>query len=101
MLWTLMPKIRHRRGRATLTLMSIVIGVAAVVAVKLTTSTTHESYDEMYQMFAGQRRPRSGRTRAGKTLRLPRPRSCRNCRGSSWLFPASKTAPVLADQGKK
>jgi putative ABC transport system permease protein len=54
MLWTLtIREIRHRPGRALLTLMSIVIGVAAVVAVSLTAATTHKATAQMYHALAG------------------------------------------------
>jgi len=43
----------HRPGRATLTLLSIVIGVAAVVAVTLCGKTTRRAYREMYESLAG------------------------------------------------
>ena len=54
MLWQLAAtEIRQRPGRAGLTLLSIIIGVAAVVAVQLTTSTTHRAYEEMYRRLNG------------------------------------------------
>ncbi|NLF67643.1 MAG: FtsX-like permease family protein [Candidatus Anammoximicrobium sp.] len=46
-------EIRHRPGRATLTLLSIVLGVAAVVAVTLCGKTTRRAYREMYESLAG------------------------------------------------
>ena len=46
-------EIKSRPGRATLTLLSIVIGVAAVVAVTVGTATTHKAYQEMYERVAG------------------------------------------------
>jgi putative ABC transport system permease protein len=46
-------EILNRPGRATLTLLSIVIGVAAVVAVTVSTSTTHEAYENMYVSMTG------------------------------------------------
>ncbi len=46
-------ELRHRPGRATLTLLSIVIGVAAVVAVTLCGKTTRRAYREMYESLAG------------------------------------------------
>ena len=46
-------EMRHRPGRATLTLLSIVIGVAAVVAVTLCGKTTRRAYREMYESLAG------------------------------------------------
>ena len=48
-------EMRHRPGRATLTLLSIVIGVAAVVAVTLCGRTTRRAYREMYESLAGAR----------------------------------------------
>lgn len=54
MLWGLAAaEVRQRPGRALLTLLSIVLGVAAVVAVNLTASTTRRSYDEMFRKFNG------------------------------------------------
>lgn len=46
-------EIRNRPGRAILTLLSIVIGVAAVVAVTISTATTNESYKEMFESVTG------------------------------------------------
>jgi putative ABC transport system permease protein len=46
-------EILNRPGRATLTLLSIVIGVAAVVAVTVSTTTTHEAYEKMYVSLTG------------------------------------------------
>lgn len=46
-------ELGHRPGRATLTLLSIVIGVAAVVAVTLCGKTTRRAYREMYESLAG------------------------------------------------
>ena len=46
-------EVRNRPGRATLTVLSIVIGVAAVVAVTVGTATTHQAYQEMYESVAG------------------------------------------------
>jgi putative ABC transport system permease protein len=46
-------EVKNRPGRATLTLLSIVIGVAAVVAVTVGTATTHQAYQEMYEGVAG------------------------------------------------
>ncbi len=46
-------EIRNRPGRATLTLLSIVIGVAAMVAVDIGTTTTHLAYQNMYEGMAG------------------------------------------------
>jgi putative ABC transport system permease protein len=46
-------EVKNRPGRATLTLLSIVIGVAAVVSVSVGTSTTHQACQEMYERVAG------------------------------------------------
>ncbi len=46
-------EIKSRPGRATLTLMSIVISVAAVVAVTVSKNTTHQAYKDMYESVAG------------------------------------------------
>ncbi|MEN6457855.1 MAG: FtsX-like permease family protein [Thermoguttaceae bacterium] len=46
-------EIKSRPGRATLTLLSIVIGVAAVVAVNVGTATTNRACEEMYSALAG------------------------------------------------
>ncbi len=46
-------EIKSRPGRATLTLLSIVIGVTAVVAVTVSTNTTHQAYKEMYESISG------------------------------------------------
>lgn len=46
-------EIKNRPGRATLTLLSIVIGVAAVVAVTVGTATTNQAFQEMYASVAG------------------------------------------------
>jgi putative ABC transport system permease protein len=46
-------EIQSRPGRAALTLISIVIGVAAVVAVAMSTITTRRAYKEMYQTITG------------------------------------------------
>ena len=52
--WALtVREIRRRPGRAALTLLSIVLGVAAVIAVSLATSTTRRAYREMYRTVAG------------------------------------------------
>ncbi|MCC6492132.1 MAG: ABC transporter permease, partial [Pirellulales bacterium] len=44
---------RRRPGRAILTLASVVIGVAAVVAVTFTTQSTRRAFDEMFAAIAG------------------------------------------------
>ena len=46
-------EVKSRPGRATLTLLSIVIGVAAVVAVSVGTATTNRACQEMYAALAG------------------------------------------------
>jgi putative ABC transport system permease protein len=46
-------EVLSRPGRATLTLLSIVIGVAAVVAVTVGTATTNRAFQEMYASVAG------------------------------------------------
>ena len=46
-------EIKSRPGRATLTLLSIVISVAAVVAVTVSKNTTHQAYKDMYESVAG------------------------------------------------
>jgi putative ABC transport system permease protein len=46
-------EIKTRPGRATLTLLSIVIGVAAVVAVTVGTQTTNQACQDMYTNVAG------------------------------------------------
>jgi putative ABC transport system permease protein len=46
-------EIRARPGRAILTVLSIVIGVAAVVSVALATRTTRRAHEEMYKTFSG------------------------------------------------
>jgi len=46
-------EIATRPGRAILTLLSIVVGVAAVVAVQISTNTTKQAYQEMFQAVTG------------------------------------------------
>ncbi len=46
-------EVLSRPGRATLTLLSIIIGVAAVVAVTVGTATTNRAFQEMYASVAG------------------------------------------------
>lgn len=46
-------EIKSRPGRATLTLLSIIISVAAVVAVTVSKNTTHQAYKDMYESVAG------------------------------------------------
>jgi putative ABC transport system permease protein len=53
-LWRLTAReIRRRPGRALLTLLSIAIGMAAIVAVSLGTATTRQAYQRMYEEVAG------------------------------------------------
>ena len=42
-----------RRGRTILTLLSIVIGVAAIVSVRLATATTRGTYTQMFSSMSG------------------------------------------------
>jgi putative ABC transport system permease protein len=52
--WRLIARyLRRRPGRSTLTLLSIAIGIAAVVAVSLATATTRQAYRRMYEEIAG------------------------------------------------
>src|SRR3954462_999977 len=44
---------RQRPGRSILTLLSIVIGVAAVVAVTIASGTTRQSFNQIYETVAG------------------------------------------------
>jgi putative ABC transport system permease protein len=46
-------ELASRPGRAILTLLSIVISVAAAVAVNLSTATTHRAYQQMYESLTG------------------------------------------------
>jgi putative ABC transport system permease protein len=46
-------EVKNRPGRATLTVLSIVIGVAAVVSVQVSTATTRQACQEMYERVAG------------------------------------------------
>lgn len=46
-------EIRRHPGRAVLTLLSVVIAVAGVVAVAFTSQTTSRAFDEIYQTIAG------------------------------------------------
>ena len=46
-------ELMTRPGRAALTLIGIVIGVASVVAVNLSTITTRHAYDEIFRSLAG------------------------------------------------
>jgi putative ABC transport system permease protein len=46
-------EVKRRPGRAMLTLLSVVIGVAAVVAVNVATDTTRQAYKEMFESVTG------------------------------------------------
>ena len=46
-------EIKARPGRAALTLFSVIIGVAAVVSVAISTIATGRAYDQMYQTLTG------------------------------------------------
>jgi putative ABC transport system permease protein len=46
-------EFRQRPGRSILTLLSIVIGVAAVVAVNLAAGTTRQAFDDIFRTVAG------------------------------------------------
>ncbi len=46
-------EIRQRPGRSLLTMLSIVIGVASVVAVSLATNSTRQAFDKMFETIAG------------------------------------------------
>jgi putative ABC transport system permease protein len=46
-------EMRRRPGRTLLTLFGIVIGVAAVFAITLTTGSTHRAYRDMFEAVAG------------------------------------------------
>jgi putative ABC transport system permease protein len=46
-------EVKNRPGRATLTLLSIVISVAAVVSVTVSTDTTQQAYQEMFATMTG------------------------------------------------
>ncbi|MCE9545444.1 MAG: ABC transporter permease [Planctomycetia bacterium] len=48
-----MREIRSRPGRAILTLLSVVIGVATVVSVNLAAQTTRRAYKDMFATMAG------------------------------------------------
>jgi putative ABC transport system permease protein len=53
-LWRLTAReIRRRPGRATFTLLSIAIGVAAIVSVSLGAATTRRAHQEMYRLVTG------------------------------------------------
>ena len=63
-------EIKSRPGRATLTLLSIVISVAAVVAVTVSKNTTHQAYKDMYESVSRPGGVRS-RCRSGSVFRCP------------------------------
>jgi putative ABC transport system permease protein len=46
-------EMRRRPGRTLLTLLGIVLGVAAVVAILLTTAATHRAYGDLFEALAG------------------------------------------------
>ncbi len=53
-LWHLTAReVGNRPGRAVLTILSIVIGVAAVVSVSMATSTTRSAFKNMFELVAG------------------------------------------------
>ena len=54
--------IYQRPGRALLTLFSVVIGVATMLAVSISITTTRRAFQEMYQTLAGRRPWRCVRT---------------------------------------
>ena len=52
--WRLIARyLRRHPGRSTLTLLSIAIGIASVIAVSLATATTRQAYRRMYEEIAG------------------------------------------------
>src|SRR5271157_2878117 len=52
--WRLIAHDLHRHsGRSTLTLLSIAIGIASVIAASLATATTRQAYRRMYEEIAG------------------------------------------------
>ena len=53
-LWKLSAReLRYRPGRAALTLLSVVIGVGAVISVDVAMSTTREGYKKMFEALTG------------------------------------------------
>src|SRR6187401_1034020 len=46
-------ELRQRPSRPILTLLSIVIGVGAVVAVTIASGTTHRAFDQIFKTVAG------------------------------------------------
>ncbi len=51
--WFLWSEIVRRPGRAVLTLMSVAIGVATLLAVSISIGTTRRAFQELYQILAG------------------------------------------------
>ena len=52
--WTFtIREVGSRPGRAILTLLSVVLGVAAVVAITTASGATRRAYDDMYRSMAG------------------------------------------------
>ncbi len=52
--WRLIARyLRRHPGRSTLTLLSIAIGIASVIASSLGTATTRQAYRRMYEEIAG------------------------------------------------
>ena len=52
--WRLIVRdLRRHPGRSTLTLLSIAIGIASVIAASLSTATTRQAYQRMYEEIAG------------------------------------------------
>ena len=53
-LWKLSAReVRYRPGRAALTLLSVIIGVGAVIAVDVAMSTTRSGYKKMFEALTG------------------------------------------------
>ncbi|HLJ95638.1 MAG TPA: FtsX-like permease family protein [Gemmataceae bacterium] len=46
-------EMQRRPGRTILTLLGIILGVAAAVAIRVTTTTTHRAFCEMFEAVAG------------------------------------------------
>ena len=65
----------RRPARTVLTLLGIVLGVATIVAVTLTTQTTRSAYHEMFATVTGRAAARSGyrRVRGLRPGRGPAP----------------------------
>ena len=80
----------RRPGRTILTVLSIVIGVAAVVSVTITTATTRNAYKQMFAAVFGQ--GRSGGRGRGRSAVSPR-----TCWPRSQAVPGVQAAvPVFA-----